>query len=230
MSDTNLQPVTAPKVVKRRNRAMTMERILRAMGDVMAERGTEKAGINAVAERAGVNKVLIYRYFGGWNGLLEAYVQRGFFLSMFNDKFLETVPSNPPSETRSKIWSEYVIQLMREFRSRRPSQELIRWEMSHGETELARRLGDFRDNSYKKLVEKLAPYPEYDPNAITTLMICGITQLVLLSNQRDVVLDIDLRTEEGWGRIETAIRRIYTSMSVAMDLDKQQSEVPSANH
>ena len=53
------------KVVKRRNRQMTMERILRAMGDTMAERGTEKAGINAVAERAGVNKVLIYRYFGG---------------------------------------------------------------------------------------------------------------------------------------------------------------------
>ncbi|RYF68569.1 MAG: TetR/AcrR family transcriptional regulator, partial [Cytophagaceae bacterium] len=67
---------------------MTMERILRAMGDVMAEKGTKKAGINAVAEKAGVNKVLIYRYFGGWNGLLEAYVQRGFFLSMFNERFL----------------------------------------------------------------------------------------------------------------------------------------------
>ena len=77
------------KVVKRRNRQLTMERILRAMGEVMAERGTEKAGINAVAERADVNKVLIYRYFGGWNGLLEAYVQRGFFLSIFNEKFLD---------------------------------------------------------------------------------------------------------------------------------------------
>ena len=80
------------KVIKRRNRAMTMERILRAMGEVIAERGTEKAGINAVAEKAQVNKVLIYRYFGGWNGLLEAYVQRGFFLSLFNERFLETVP------------------------------------------------------------------------------------------------------------------------------------------
>ncbi len=205
------------KVVKRRNRQMTMERILRAMGDVMAERGTEKAGINAVAERAGVNKVLIYRYFGGWNGLLEAYVQRGFFLSMFNEKFLESVPENLPVENRSKVWSEYTIQFMREFRARKPSQELIRWEMTHGETELARRLAEFRDQSYKNLVDKLAPYSDFDPIAITSLMISAVTYMVLTSTQRDHVVDIDLRSEAGWERLETAIRRIYSSLNFALE-------------
>ncbi|WP_246082099.1 TetR/AcrR family transcriptional regulator [Spirosoma lacussanchae] len=205
------------KVVKRRNRQMTMERILRAMGDVMAERGTEKAGINAVAERAGVNKVLIYRYFGGWNGLLEAYVQRGFFLSMFNDKFLESVPDNLPAENRSKVWSEYTIQFLREFRARKPSQELIRWEMTHGETELARRLAEYRDRSYKNLVDKLAPYTDFDPIAITSLMVSAVTYMVLTSAQRDHIVDIDLRTEAGWERIETAIRRIYSSLNIALD-------------
>lgn len=205
------------KVVKRRNRQMTMERILRAMGDVMAERGTEKAGINAVAERAGVNKVLIYRYFGGWNGLLEAYVQRGFFLSMFNEKFMETVPENLAPENRSKVWSEYTIQFMREFRARKPSQELIRWEMTHGETELARRLAEFRDQSYKNLVEKLAPYSDFDPIAITSLMVSAVTYMVLTSSQRDHVVDIDLRSEAGWERLETAIRRIYSGLNLALE-------------
>jgi AcrR family transcriptional regulator len=205
------------KIVKRRNRQMTMERILRAMGVVMAERGTEKAGINAVAEKAGVNKVLIYRYFGGWNGLLEAYVQRGFFLSMFNEKFLDSVPDNLPSDNRSKVWSEYTIQFMREFRTRKPSQELIRWEMSHGETELARRLAEFRDNSYKKLVDKLAPFADYDPIAITSLMVAAVTHIVLTSTQRDHIGDIDLRTEAGWERLETAVRRIYSSLSIALE-------------
>ncbi|UFH53236.1 TetR/AcrR family transcriptional regulator [Spirosoma sp. KNUC1025] len=210
------------KVVKRRNRQMTMERILRAMGDVMAERGTEKAGINAVAERAGVNKVLIYRYFGGWNGLLEAYVQRGFFLSMFNEKFLDSVPNNLPPENRSKVWSEYTIQFMREFRTRKPSQELIRWEMTHGETELARRLADFRDQSYKSLVGKLAPYSEFDPMAITSLMVAAVTNIVLTSAQRDHIGDIDLRSDAGWERLETAIRRIYSSLNIA--LEREQSK------
>ncbi len=210
------------KVVKRRNRQMTMERILRAMGDVMAERGTEKAGINAVAERAGVNKVLIYRYFGGWNGLLEAYVQRGFFLSMFNEKFLESVPNNLPAENRSKVWSEYTIQFMREFRARKSSQELIRWEMTHGETELARRLADFRDQSYKNLVTKLAPFSDFDPIAITSLMVAAVTNIVLTSGQRDHIGDIDLRSDAGWERLETAIRRVYSSLNIA--LEREQSK------
>ena len=207
------------KIVKRRNRQMTMERILRAMGDVMAERGTEKAGINAVAEKAGVNKVLIYRYFGGWNGLLEAYVQRGFFLSMFNEKFLDAVPDNLTAENRSKVWSEYTIQYMREFRARKPSQELIRWDMSHGETDRARRLAEFRDNSYKKLVDKLAPFSEYDPIAITSLMVAAVTNVVLTSTQRDHIGGIDLRTDAGWERLETAIRRIYSGLNIALELE-----------
>lgn len=212
------------KVVKRRNRQMTMERILRAMGDVMAERGTEKAGINAVAERAGVNKVLIYRYFGGWNGLLEAYVQRGFFLSMFNEKFMESVPDNLPAENRSKVWSEYTIQFLREFRNRKPSQELIRWEMTHGETELARRLAEFRDQSYKSLVAKLAPYEDFDPIAITALMVSAVTYLVLTSTQRDHIVDIDFTTEAGWERLEKAIRRIYSSLNIALEREQAKEK------
>ncbi len=208
------------KVVKRRNRQMTMERILRAMGEVMAERGTEKAGINAVADRAGVNKVLIYRYFGGWNGLLEAYVHRGFFLSMFNEKFLDAVPDNLAPEARSKAWSEYTIQFMREFRTRKSSQELIRWEMSNGETELARRLADFRDQSYKTMVTKLAPYADFDPLAITSLMVAAVTNIVLTSTQRDHIGDIDLRSDAGWERLETAIRRIYSSLNIALEREQ----------
>ncbi len=205
------------KQVKRRNRAMTMERILRAMGDVMAEKGTKKAGINAVAEKAGVNKVLIYRYFGGWNGLLEAYVQRGFFLSMFNERFLETVPSNPALEERSKIWSEYVIRVAQEFRGRKSSQELIRWEMQNGETELARRLSAFRNESYKKIIDKLAPFPSFDPAAVTAIVLGGITYLTLISDNQNKLVDIDLSTDEGWSRVETAVRRIFSSLSYSLN-------------
>lgn len=199
-----------------------MERILRAMGEVMAERGTEKAGINAVAERADVNKVLIYRYFGGWNGLLEAYVQRGFFLSIFNEKFLETAPESPSSETRSRLWSDYTIQFMQEFRTRKSSQELIRWEMTHGETELAQRLASFRNESFKNLINKIAPFSDYDPMAITSLMVSAVTHMVLLSSQNEKILDIDLHTDEGWARLETAIRRIYAGLNIALERENNK--------
>ncbi len=197
------------KIIKRRNRQLTMERILGAMGEVMAERGTRKAGINAVAERAGINKVLIYRYFGGWNGLLEAYVQRGHFLSVFNESYIENVPTQLPLNDHSQAWAQYVVTFMNEFRERKSAQELVRWEMSNGETEIARRLSDFRNESFEKLLTKLAPYPEYDPSAITALMIAGVTYLGLVAEQNNNVLGINLHTEEGWNRMEAAIKRIF---------------------
>ncbi len=203
------------KVIKRRNRAMTMERILRAMGEVITERGTEKAGINAVAEKAQVNKVLIYRYFGGWNGLLEAYVQRGFFLSMFNDKFIEAVPDKVPVSDASRVWTQHLVDLFREFRERKASQDLVRWEMLNGETELARRISTFRDESYQKLISKINPFPGEDPQAITAIIVSGVTFMTLIGNQREEMLGIDLRSDAGWARVEKAMRHLLEG------LDKQ---------
>jgi AcrR family transcriptional regulator len=201
------------KVVKRRNRQLTMERILSAMGEMMAERGTRKAGINAVAERAGINKVLIYRYFGGWDGLLEAYVQRGHFLSVFNEKYIEEVPMNLSGDDRTQVWADYVVTFMNEFRDRKSAQELVRWEMTNGETDVAQRLADFRDESFRKMIVKLAPYPDDDPSAITALMIAGVTYLGLIAEQREQVLDINLHSEEGWHRIGKAIKRIFYGLN-----------------
>ena len=43
------------------------------MGTVLEQDGFEKMGVNLVARRAGIDKVLIYRYFGSFDGLLSAF-------------------------------------------------------------------------------------------------------------------------------------------------------------
>jgi AcrR family transcriptional regulator len=48
-----------------RNREETTARILGAVGSVLARDGFLAVGINAIAKEAGVDEVLIYRYFGG---------------------------------------------------------------------------------------------------------------------------------------------------------------------
>ena len=47
-----------------RNRKATEQRLLSAIQELIEESGFEKLGINAVASKAGVSKMLIYRYFG----------------------------------------------------------------------------------------------------------------------------------------------------------------------
>ena len=56
-------------------RLRTEQRLVSAVGELLRESGVAALGVNAVAERAGVEKVLVYRYYGGLDGLMEAYAE-----------------------------------------------------------------------------------------------------------------------------------------------------------
>ncbi|MEU8464508.1 TetR family transcriptional regulator [Streptomyces sp. NPDC029003] len=66
------QPAERP-----RNAAATRLRLLDAAGELFAERGYERTTVRAIAERAGANQALLFRYFGSKHGLLTEVVARG---------------------------------------------------------------------------------------------------------------------------------------------------------
>ena len=55
-----------------KDRERTEKKILDAVGSIIAGDGFEGTGINAVAQQAGVSKMLIYRYFEGLNELISS--------------------------------------------------------------------------------------------------------------------------------------------------------------
>ena len=69
---------------------------LGAVGDVLARDGFTAIGVNAIAKQAGVDKVLIYRYFGGLPELLQTWGASGRFWS--EDRGRERRSPSPPSE------------------------------------------------------------------------------------------------------------------------------------
>lgn len=54
-----------------RDRFATRAAILESAAELIAAHGVDGLGVNALAEAAGCDKVLIYRYFGGLEGVLE---------------------------------------------------------------------------------------------------------------------------------------------------------------
>lgn len=58
-----------------RNEEDKRARLIRAVGETLAEYGYQGLGLNKIALRAGVSKPMVYRYFGGLNGLLKAYIE-----------------------------------------------------------------------------------------------------------------------------------------------------------
>ncbi|MBS94716.1 MAG: hypothetical protein CL799_09790 [Chromatiales bacterium] len=79
----------APKF--RRNRQATEETIVAAFERVLLRDGVQGLGVNAVAQEAGINKVLIYRYFQDLPGLARHWARH----SSFWPSELELIGNDP---------------------------------------------------------------------------------------------------------------------------------------
>lgn len=129
-----------------RDRARTEEKILAAVGAILAEPGgSRRLGVNAIAARSGVDKVLIYRYFGGLDGLLAAFADKTDLWPKADEVLSAEPDRGAPDDTRAApdelatalaaLARGYIAALRR----RPATLEAIAWEMSE-RTALSERL------------------------------------------------------------------------------------------
>jgi AcrR family transcriptional regulator len=189
-----------------RNRHATEKKILDAVGSLLAAEGFRKIGINAVARQARVDKVLIYRYFGGMPDLLRAYARAGTYWPT-----IEEVAGGDPVRLYGKPLHEIVATLLRNFaraiRSRPVTLEILAWETIE-RNELAMVLEKVREDFSKKLSRVfLAGHDVTDRElaAIVSLLTAGINYLAVRSRKVGRYGDVNIRSEEGWHRLESAI-------------------------
>ncbi|WP_221394811.1 TetR/AcrR family transcriptional regulator [Dyadobacter sp. NIV53] len=190
--------------VKKRDRERTKGKILKAVGEVIEKYGTEKVGVNLIARTAGVNKVLIYRYFESVDGLMEQYVKSGEYTSTTGDEFIENI--EPIAiEDRNKAFTQVMLTFLNDLRERKATRDLLRWEIGTGKSMLS----DSRNDVGNRLLEKIGELPQFkDTGALMALLTAGIYYLVIAADYRGKLIDVDLNSEEGWKRIEDVIERI----------------------
>ena len=91
-----------------RNREETADRLIDAGFRVLAEEGFSAFGINGVARAAGCDKKLIYRYFDGLDGLLDAMGER-----VAQDLATALAPAlDPPPETYAALIERLALALL----------------------------------------------------------------------------------------------------------------------
>ena len=110
-----------------RDKETTKRCLLDAVGALLAREGFGALGVNAVAREAGVDKVLIYRYFGGMADLLEAFGQSGDFWPSIAE-----VIGDDPSELMdmplAQRWAMGLSRYAQALRSRPITKEILAWE------------------------------------------------------------------------------------------------------
>lgn len=193
-----------------RNREKTKQRILEAVGALLAESGFRGIGINAVARRAGADKVLIYRYFGGLAELLDAYAHDGDFWWGVE----EIAPPNDPAQPGLTAEAYVALLLERHVEAlrRRPlTLEIMAWEMVET-NELTRSLALVRAARGHALVNRVRQlYPDQDRwylEGLLGLLGAGANYLMLRTRLDHDGETPDQAHDERWRGLHRVIRRM----------------------
>ena len=211
MSTAAALPRRAPRAG--RGRAATEKLILAAVGEVLAREGFGGIGVNAIAKHAGVDKVLIYRYFGGLPELLKAWGDSGRFWPDVRE-LLGPKPHEflalPAPERYARFFEHFVDGLRArpltleilaaEVAERNELTAILEIEREAWGEEAARILGGKEFNARPEL------------RGVTLLLIAGVQYLLLRARKIRIFGGLDIQGEAGWSALKASVR----SMAFAM--------------
>ena len=186
-----------------KNREQTECKILEAVASIVESEGFEKLGINTIASKANVSKMLIYRYFGGLEELIAQFIMQKDYWANTG-----TVIINPQSvgDSIKNMFRKQIEQLRNDVTLRR----LCRWELSCNNT-CIEQLRDKREENgccLIKMVSTLTGCPNTEIAALASILSASISYLALVEDQCLTYNGISLQTDKGWDQIMQGVEMI----------------------
>ncbi len=189
-----------------KSRIKTESRILSAVKTLLLEKGFPEVGINAIARAAGCDKVLIYRYFGGIDGLLQRFADEQDLWWNINEIITENM-----DEISQMSLPQFLDQLLKRHikavQSRPLTQEIMAWEMS-ASNPLTQTLNKIRSEQGMLLVKKVRLHfnqPNIDVGGILGIFGAAINYLIIRTRHSES----EYKTEEWW-RLEQTISSLLS--------------------
>ncbi len=192
-----------------RNKEKSKERFLQAVGEILTTKGFSALKINYIAEVAGLDKKLIYNYFGGLDQLLDEYLLAKDFWSNVSSEMI-------PKEIKNggKAFIEAMLLMQYDQMSKDPElQKIILWRLSEYRKSLFTLL-DQQEIAGEMLFSALTD-PHFEENAfryraVAAILVSGIYYLNLhAAVNTGTFCGIDLNSEEGRKQIQEAISFLH---------------------
>ena len=197
-----------------RDRGATESAILAAVGEVLARDGFAAIGVNAIAKRAGVDKVLIYRYFGGLPELLQAWGASGRFWPDLSE-LIGPDPVAFMSLPAAERYARFVEHFVDALRGRPLTLEILAAEIVQ-RNELTAILETEREQWGEQASALLASGPEFEARpelrGLTILLIAGVQYLLVRSRTIRIFGGIDVRTDAGWNVLKQSARALAQTL------------------
>ncbi|WP_315581533.1 TetR/AcrR family transcriptional regulator [Prevotella jejuni] len=186
-----------------KSREQTESKILEAVASIVESDGFEKLGINTIALKANVSKMLIYRYFGGLEELVARFImQKDYWANT------DTLIFNPHSvgDSIKSMFRNQIEQLRNDVTLRR----LCRWELSCHNASIDRLRDKREENGCNliKVVSRLTGCFNSEVASLASILSASISYLTLIEDQCPTYNGIALQTDKGWEQIAQGVDMI----------------------
>lgn len=162
-----------------KNKALSMQKLVNAVGEIIRTQGYTGLGVNNIAKQAGVDKVLIYRYFTSPEKLIETYVLEKDYWLVFSEKL-----RNQEAEEKGDL-QEILTSILEKqfdyFYQEEEMQQLILWEIA-GKSELMKNIALIRESMAVDLLKQTDQHfkgSRIDFRVLSALLSAGIYYMVL---------------------------------------------------
>jgi len=217
---------------KRRDREGTRRKILAALEKLFVQSGFARPGVNALAREAGVNKTLIYRYFGELSGVIREYAGGvDFWPDLYEGLSGRPAPDGRTYETIESLPEELVESLLAtplaervatvlynltEALRRRPRTVEIMARETVERNELTAILEEVRERRGLELMRVIVDDPRLNAKSEATRIGLVIAPMLagslfyLMIRRRKIQFfgGIDIQSDEGWADMHAAVREV----------------------
>lgn len=200
------------KIIPLRDQDISRERLLWAVGELLAKAGFAALNVQDLCALAEVPSRQLYRHFGGLSGLLAAYgALPGFWptaAELAGDD-VQALKAMAPAE----LLSEFFRRFRRAMLRRPQTLDILAWEQCQ-RTDLAKVLELGRERVALEFFELMGQDPPegVDLPAVVALMAAALHFLLVRSRQARFYGGMELKDEADWNRLEQCMARMLAGI------------------
>lgn len=202
---------------RERNKDKSKQQFLDAVGKILKTKGYAALKVNDIAATAGLDKKLIYNYFGGVDQLIDEYIR--------SLDFWSNVSKEVPvvTDAGEALVKQMLVEQFDYVGNNKELQKVLLWGLSEKRKSL-KRVADEREAVGEVLLTGITD-PHFGEQssqfrAAMALLVSGAYYLNLYPVNGKTFCGIDVTTEEGKEEIRKALQKvvqlIYTSREKSM--------------
>ncbi|PWN67450.1 TetR/AcrR family transcriptional regulator [Chryseobacterium oncorhynchi] len=191
-----------------RNTERSKKKFLDAVGKILKTKGHAGLKVNDIASIAGVDKKMIYTYFGGMDGLMDEYIRSHDYWSKITTEEIEKI--KPKTDDGGRSFMEEMLHSQFDYiYKNKEAQKLLLWRLSESRKSLKKLTDTQEENGeyiFKLMMDPYFKENSEDFRAIMAIVVSGLYYLNLRSSvNSNFFCGVDLTSDDGRDNIKRAV-------------------------